>query len=716
MRNVTLRPALPAASTASFSSGDPNKNETSTNPAIAVSCTTKLTKLSALKKTEDFAVQAARDLQRLRDIFGNRVSASSSPHATDEQPEAVPKSERIRQLLVEIEQFQNVLVDLKREFEEQAIRPVLHSFERSRDRRRQIMHDMNIFQFQVQTALELFDPNAVSTAQIDALNKRRNEIATAKWPLAECEHAGPDIQHVSSMSELFQQLAKINLWCANNLGAALAKYADVRQQLLAARKEMLQAEQPGLSPNIVRKARNKNFQAVSRASTYFFKFLIPASEVAIQRICIASVLADMRPEIEERIKEKDAEKKFASHLMLRYIYEKLMNDARLDDLDENLLDTLLEDSRSDSQETLSTIDLRPGSPGADIVDAMQQPQTCEPEEVLQDNIKAPFPQTQLDMQANPLLKKRGRRAPRQRPEPATSVRHPKYDRMQSLRASQQRKQAVKKVLDNLTDEAIAKKISALGFYNAYSALRTDHDAGWKAHLRLLDDVQFNLPQLAEMRAQLEEDVLKLLDNADRDPDAGRIFSLPYEGENPDMHEKALLFLTEFRACMPSNANTAYFGYAATRLGTIANRASTLAAGKRDILLLGRAILPRAAGAGTPVESSDVPRTAMQQPEIFLSEDQCYVEVIDTAHEGSKLYFENGFRTSVVRAAELLASAAIGSTRTANTPGKTRGRPSTPRSAAWMQSLAHVVPRLLESESAVEHFSETAIQARIVVPD
>jgi len=703
----------------------PTQGGASSGRPAPVSAETRATTPLGLKKARNRTAENTRDPQRLQTAFCAEVSPPSPSKVTRAQPEEVPKSERIRNLLVEIERFYGVLADFKIEFKEQAVQPVLHSFEKSRERRRRTMHDMQILQCQVLAALELFDSKVVSAVQINAMNERRNEIATSAWALAECEHSSPEILHVSSMSILFEKLAKINSWCEEYLDSALTSYEDVRKQLLTAAKKMDQAEKSGLSPNVQRKELNKNSKAVARASTFLFKSLVPASEVAIQRILLSSALAQMRPEIEERIKAQNAEKKVVSHLTLTYVYEKLMNDARLHELDENFLDAPFEELPSASDETVSESDKQSESPVSnvdhnidnDVENVVESLQTLGKEESAQTNTKALAQQAQPVAQSNLSSKKRGRRAPRQRSESATSLHHPKYQTMQSLRASQQRKQAVKEVLGKLADTELDKKISVLNFYNAYSALRVDDAAGWKAHLHLLDDARFQLPELAEMRTQLENDMLKFLDNADRDPDADRIFSPPHESENTEMHEKAMLFLTESRAYMTSEANAAYFAYAAKQLGALANQSSKLTAREREVLMLGREIIPLLIDADASNNSPDVPRSATLQPEIFLSKDKCYVEVVDTMRSGSSLYFKkHGFRTSVVRAAELLANAAIGSTRAPGTALTRGGHPSTPLSAAWMQSLAHLAPQLLETVSVVDPFSDTAMQAGVSAPN
>lgn len=236
------------------------------------------------------------------------------------------------------------------------------------------------------------------------------------------------------------------------------------------------------------------------------------------------------------------------------------------------------------------------------------------------------------------------------------------------------------------------------------------------HVMLLSDERFQCPELAPMRAQLESDVLKHLADADRDPETDRLFLPAGAADDARAYANASLFLMDFRACKSSDLNAAYFNHAAAQLVDVVNRAVALSTNddQKKCLLTGRDIIALDCAVDPSDNAAHRDGINPFQPEIRLADDGRHVEIIDTTRSGSSLYLPaNGFKTSVAQAADLLADAAIGTTRTPALGGKAGGRPSTPISAAWIASLAHLAPRLLEQRVRIAPFAEGALVATLV---
>ena len=642
--------------------------------------------------------ESQRDQPTLQDAFRREVEGGKPVAEVNLAAAVLPMSHKLRTAATAIESLGFAVASLQCDCERQAEQPFFLSMTDTLSWQRQTIQVLNDLESKAIDAIRAVDQSSAPSARREAMDQRRKQVAPNAWRLVACKDSTPDMLNADSVEALVDTVKKVHAWCARQMSPALAQQVLILKKLRAVADQGEMAERSGMPSKVLKKAIKNQLDAVERGGTFLFNSLIPAGEIAAQRAGLLSHLAVERPKFELRLRGN--------------AFRKAMRDALLAQYDSLLADFKAEEKAKQNAAGPTAAAPRDQRATEDERTAVGQIDDTATSITIARGGATPAARLPAPSQDRPARKK-----PIAQP-PAASVRQPRYETLKTRQLQQLRRQEAERILDGIAEENVQTRIAVLEFYNAYSALRSDDTAGWKKHLTLLSDQRYQHPALRQMHAQLENDVLRHLADADRDPETEHMFSPTNPADDEQLHCSALLFLTEFRACKVSEANAAYFNYAAASLGDIVNqtvrRPLTDALKKR--LLTGREIVALEGGAHAIAPAPTARHGDAMQPEIRLAEDGLQIEIIDTSHTGSKLYFPaNGFKTSVARAAELLAAAAIGATRSPAMPGRSVSRPSTPTSAAWLASLACLAPRLIRQAVPIAPFAEGALLATIKPP-
>lgn len=541
-------------------------------------------------------------------------------------------------------------------------------------------------------ALELSTIDAFRTAHapstttnlIENLGRRRSRMAV--WYLPDCPESRPEMMQIASHGQFLTQLQAVHSWCARTIGDALSPRRDIIRKLVEANVRSARAQRKGESAREIKTAREDQISAINLASKFLFEKVLPASEVAVEHGNFLRQVAQDRPFANQITPDLYS---FAQELT-----DELRSSLRISGADEKLLAGV--EVIADPEEIRKR--MRESAQASPIFDADRSSSS-------ENEAEAPRPISPGSQSNANVVVSRSRRERRETraTAKATKPTHQlKFDRLRANRTEDNRKQALLAAIaeTDLKDER--KRGATLEFYRRYSDMRLDAGSGWKAHVKLLSDPDYQFPELAQMRKVVEGDIREIFARSNHDVEV-RCLPAASDGLNGEL----IAFLKNFRSNRTPEINTKYFQYATEQLCRIAEevRTSPLSKPQKKRILLRPDIesTTRRQSVQNPAHPQidddddffvilDKPIDCPMQPEIRLADDKRSVELSDTIVYDERLG-EKTYQMSFARAADMLSSSAIGSTRVERLNGRGSAQRTTPESAAWLHSVAVLAPNL-----------------------